>query len=150
MTTSQWFLVGVGGIITAIGCWLSVRYVRMTDAREKARAVRHMDGRPTRSETQFGQHYFPAGHADIAARVRRILAAHIRVDLSRLHPDDKLVEDIRMDALDSMSTVEFMLDLEKEFGISIPDSMAEGMRTSRDVIDYVASAKRNTSTTRSN
>jgi acyl carrier protein len=60
------------------------------------------------------------------------------VDVSRLHPDDKIVEDIRMDALDSMSTVEFMMDIEDEFGISFPDSVAEKMFTLRHVVDYVS------------
>jgi acyl carrier protein len=142
MTTSQWFLVGGGAVVTIVGGWLSIRYVRISDAREKVRALTHMEGRPTLNEAEFGQYYFSAEQADIAARVRRILAVHIPVELSRLHPDDKLVEDIRMDALDSMSTVEFVLEVEKEFGISIPDSAAEGMRTSRDVINYIASAKR--------
>ncbi|MGH9930902.1 MAG: phosphopantetheine-binding protein, partial [Pyrinomonadaceae bacterium] len=36
------------------------------------------------------------------------------------------------------STVEFVIDVEKEFGISIPDAAAEQMRTLRDVVDYVA------------
>jgi acyl carrier protein len=137
MTTTQWFLVGAGVVITVIGGWLSFRYVRITDAREKERALQHMHGRPPLDDTDFGQRYFRAEQSDIAARVRRILAGHIPVDLSRLHPDDKLVEDIRMDALDSMSTVEFVLEVEKEFGISIPDSVAAEMRTLRDVIDYV-------------
>jgi acyl carrier protein len=142
MTTSRWLLAGAGAVVTAVGVWLSSRYVRITSAKEKERALRHMEGHPALDEIQFGQQYFSAGQADIAARVRRILAAYIPVELSRLHPDDKLVEDIRMDALDSMSTVEFVLEVEKEFGISIPNSAAEGMRTSRDVIDYIASAKR--------
>jgi acyl carrier protein len=69
------------------------------------------------------------------------MSRHIPVDLSRLHPDDRIVEDIRMDALDSMSTVEFILEVEKEFGISIPDAAAEKMRTLRDAIDYVSQTK---------
>ena len=138
MTTTQWIFVGAGVVVTVLGGWLSLRYVRITDAREKERALRHMHERPLLDDTQFGQHYFPAEQSEIATRIRRILARHVPIDLSRLHPDDRLVENIRMDALDSMSTVEFVLEVEKEFGISIPDSVAEDMRTSRDIVDYVA------------
>ena len=137
MTTTQWIFAGAGAVVTVLGGWLSVRYVGITGAREKERAFRHMLGKPPLDVTQFGQHYFPAEQSEIATRIRRILAGHIPVDLSRLHPDDRLVEDIRMDALDSMSTVEFVLEVEKEFGISIPDAAVEDMRASRDIIDYV-------------
>lgn len=49
-----------------------------------------------------------------------------------------------MDALDSMATVEFILEIEKEFGISIPDTAAETMRTLRDVAQFVSQAKKDT------
>jgi len=93
---------------------------------------------------EFGKQYFPADRAETAAHLRRILSRHISVDLSQIHPDDKLVEDIRMDSLDSLSTVEFVIDVEKEFGISIPDSDAAEMRTLRDVVEYVIAHRRTT------
>jgi acyl carrier protein len=81
---------------------------------------------------------FPPDRAEIAAQLRQILSRHIDVDLSRLSPDDKLVQDIRMDSLDSMSAVEFIVEVEQHFGSSIPDNTAERMQTLRDVVDYVA------------
>lgn len=125
------------GIVVALilAIWrCALRY----DAGQKERALRHMQGRQALDDIEFGHHYFPPSQAAIAARIRQILATHISVDLSRLHPDDQLVEDIRMDALDSMSTVEFVLEVEGEFGVSIPDAVAEEMRTARDVVEYVA------------
>jgi acyl carrier protein len=105
---------------------------------EKQRALRHMQGRPSISDDEFGRLHFSPDRAEIAARLRHILSSHIAVDLSRQNPDDKLVEDLRMDSLDSLSTVEYVVDVEKHFGISIPDGTAERMRTLRDVVDYVA------------
>jgi acyl carrier protein len=105
---------------------------------ERRRALRHMRGRPSISDDDFGRLFFSPDRAEIAARLRKILSGHIDVGLSRLSPDDKLVQDIRMDSLDSMSTVEFVIDVEKHFGISIPDSIAERMQTLRDVADFVA------------
>ncbi len=57
-----------------------------------------------------------------------------------MQPNDRFVEDLRMDELDSMSTVEYVIEIEKEFGIKIPDSAAEKMFTFKSVVDYVAEA----------
>jgi acyl carrier protein len=125
-----------------VGVVSSIYLVRLTDASEKQRALRHMADRPPLADTDFGKKFFPPEHAGVASKLRRIMARHSPVDLSRLHPDDSIVEDIRMDALDSMSTVEFVVEVEKEFGIRIPEEAAEKMRTLRDVIDYVLQAQR--------
>jgi acyl carrier protein len=39
-----------------------------------------------------------------------------------------------------MATVEFVIEVEKEFGIKIPDAAAEKMLTFQSVVDYVAEA----------
>lgn len=105
---------------------------------EKRRALRHMQGRKPLPDDDFGRQFFPPNRAQVAARLRQILSLHVALDLSRLHPDDKLVEDIRMDSLDSVSTVEFIVDVEKKFGVVIPDAAAQQMRSLRDVVEYVA------------
>ena len=104
----------------------------------KRRALRYMQGRRRLSDNEFGEQFFASDRVAIAARLRQILSRHIQLDVSQIHPDDKLVEDIRMESLDSLSTIEFVTEAEKEFGISIPDSVAEQMRTLRDVVDYIA------------
>ncbi len=43
-----------------------------------------------------------------------------------------------MDALDSMSTVEFLVALEEHFKIEIPDSTAARMRTIRDITEVIS------------
>ncbi len=99
-----------------------------------------MAGRPTLSEKEFGRQFFPNDRAEIAAKLREILSRYIPIDLSQMQPNDRFVEDLRMDALDSMSTVEYVIEIEKEFGIKIPDSAAEKMATFQSVVDYVAEA----------
>jgi acyl carrier protein len=106
---------------------------------EKRRALRHMRGRPSLTDVEFGRQFFTSDRQEIASRLRQILSRHIAVDVSQLHPGDKLVRDIRMDSLDSLSTVEFVFDVEREFGISIPNTAAEQMYTLQDVVEYVAS-----------
>lgn len=127
------------GASAVVGIPLSIGYSRDHHEADRVRAILHMNGRPSLSETQFGATYFTGPHADVAARLRNILSRHIPLDISRLQPDDKLVEDIRMDALDSMSTVEFLLEVEREFQLSIPHHVAAKMQTFRDLCEYVGS-----------
>jgi acyl carrier protein len=114
--------------------------MKLSDTAEKQKALSYMAGRPALSEEGFGKHFFPNSRAEIAAKLREILSHHISIDLSQMQPNDRFIEDLRMDALDSMSTVEYVIEIEKEFGIQIPDSVAEKMTTFQSVVDYVAEA----------
>jgi acyl carrier protein len=132
-----WFAIALAAVGT-----VSLLLASFTDRREIKRALAHMEGRPSLTPDEFGRHYFPPDQAAIAAEVRTIFARHIPVDVSQAHPDDAVVEDLRMDALDSMSTVEFVIELEERFKIAIPDSTAEAMRTLRDITDFISHAIR--------
>lgn len=48
--------------------------------------------------------------------------------------ESKLVDDLWMDSLDE---VELVMELEKEFGILIPDEASERCLTVKDVVDYM-------------
>ncbi len=99
-----------------------------------------MAGRPSLTEQEFGLRYFSSDRAEIAAKLRKILTDLMDVDLSGMNPSDRFIEDLRMDDLDSMSTVEFVIEIEKEFGIKVPNSAAEKMLTFQSVVNYVAEA----------
>ena len=120
--------------------------LKLCDEAEKQRALAHMAGRPALKDSEFGKQFFPDDRAETAAKLRGILSRHISIDLSQMQPGDRFVEDLRMDALDSLSTVEYVIAIEKEFGIKIPDSAAEKMLTFQSVVDYVAEAAKNKST----
>lgn len=122
-------LAALGGLV-----WLSERTVRR-------RVLKRMQVRPARTPEKFGHDLFRPESAHIAARIREILARHLNVDLSRLSPDDTFV-DLEMAELDSMATVGFVLDLEREFAIKIPDRDADRIKTFRDVVEYVSQAVR--------
>jgi len=48
--------------------------------------------------------------------------------------------------LDSLSTVNFAVDIEREFGITIPATDAERLKTFREVVQYVSGAIRTKAT----
>jgi len=52
-------------------------------------------------------------------------------------PEDQFVSDLKMDDLDSMSTVELVIHLEKAFNISIPDGRTKEIRTFGELADEI-------------
>ncbi len=124
--------------LTATLVLVAIAIVVLTDYWNKRRARRHLAGREGVSEQAFGQRFYPTDVAPIAGKIREILARHIPVDISRLHPSDRPVEDLRMDALDSLATVQFVVDLEEEFDLKIGDHEAERLTTFDDVVQFVA------------
>lgn len=112
--------------------------VLLVDRSEKRRALRHMAGRDPLSASQFANRFFSGEQIPAAEKLVEIFSRHLSVDLSRLHPDDRLAADLRMDALDSLSTVEFVLDIEKELKIRIPDETVEKMFNFRQVVEFVS------------
>ena len=54
-------------------------------------------------------------------------------------PEASFVEDLGADSLD---TVELIMSFEEEFGVEIPDTEAEKIKTVQDVINYIEAHKK--------
>lgn len=77
--------------------------------------------------------------SDITSRVKAIIVDKLGVDESEVTPGATFTNDLGADSLD---TVELIMELEKEFNITIPDDQAEKITTVGDAISYVeANAK---------
>lgn len=74
--------------------------------------------------------------SDVATRVKAIIADKLGVDESEVTPEASFTNDLGADSLD---TVELIMELEKEFGISIPDEQAEKISTVGEAIAYIES-----------
>jgi acyl carrier protein len=73
--------------------------------------------------------------AEIEARVKAIIVDKLGVDESEVTPNASFTNDLGADSLD---TVELIMELEKEFGMSIPDDQAEKISTVKDAVDYIS------------
>src|ERR1700733_9119627 len=100
----KWYWA-VGVFVPAILC---IGYAQ--EKQLKARIEGHFRGRPSLTEKEFGEKYFPPDRAEIAARLRKILLQYVDVDLSRMQPDDRFIDDLRMDDFDSMATVDYVIE----------------------------------------
>ena len=72
--------------------------------------------------------------SDIQNRVKAIIDDKLGVDESEVTPGATFTNDLGADSLD---TVELIMELEKEFNITIPDDQAEKIATVGDAIAYV-------------
>ena len=72
--------------------------------------------------------------SDITSRVKAIIVDKLGVDESEVKPEATFTNDLGADSLD---TVELIMELEKEFNITIPDDQAEKIATVGDAIAYV-------------
>ena len=72
----------------------------------------------------------------IEEKVRNIIVERLGVDESEVTLEASFTNDLGADSLD---TVELIMELEKEFNISIPDEQAEQIQTVVDAVTYLDS-----------
>jgi acyl carrier protein len=72
--------------------------------------------------------------SDIASKVKAIIVEKLGVDESEVTPEASFTNDLGADSLD---TVELIMELEKEFNVSIPDEQAENITTVGQAIGYL-------------
>lgn len=75
--------------------------------------------------------------SDVAARVKAIIVEKLAVDENEVTENASFQHDLGADSLD---TVELIMEFEKEFNISIPDSDSEKIVTVGDAIKYIENA----------
>ncbi|MCX7739079.1 MAG: acyl carrier protein [Hydrogenothermaceae bacterium] len=72
----------------------------------------------------------------IEQRVKEIIADQLGVEIEKITPEAKFVDDLGADSLD---VVELIMAFEEEFNVEIPDEDAEKIATVGDVLDYIKS-----------
>ncbi|WDC83197.1 acyl carrier protein [Caloramator sp. mosi_1] len=66
-------------------------------------------------------------------KIRNIIAEQLNVDENEITEETSFV-DLGVDSLDLF---QILISLEDEFGIEIPNEDAEGIKTVKDVVDYI-------------
>ena len=104
------------------------------------RAVRHVWKRTKISDATFADSFFPAEQQEIAVEVRQLMARYLPVQVERILPEDRLVEDLGLSARLSrgLDLVAFVKDVENEYGIEFVEDDYLRMQTFRDVVAIIA------------
>lgn len=71
---------------------------------------------------------------DILEKVKAVVIDQLNVEDEEVVDDASFVDDL---GADSLGIVELVMALEEEFGISIPDEDAEGIKTVGDAVSYI-------------
>ena len=70
----------------------------------------------------------------VEEKVREIIVDQLGVDEKQVTDEAAFIDDLGADSLD---TVEFVMALEEEFDVEIPDEEAEKISKVQDAIDYI-------------
>lgn len=76
--------------------------------------------------------------SSIESRVKAIIVEKLSVSPAEVTMHSSFANDL---GADSLEVVELMMDMEREFGISIPETESENLRTVGDVIQYIEQYK---------
>lgn len=76
---------------------------------------------------------------EIEVKVKEIVAEKAECEISEVNDQTNLEETLGMDSLDR---VELLMEIEKEFGITIPDDDADKVITTKDCVDLVGKFKK--------
>ena len=71
-------------------------------------------------------------------KVKAIVVEQLGVDEAEVTIDSTFIDDLGADSLD---IVELIMALEDEFSVEIPDDVAEKIKTVKDTVEYIDSAK---------
>ncbi len=68
-------------------------------------------------------------------KVIKLISDATKIDAGKIGMETNFVEDLNLDSLD---IVELMMKMEDDFGVEIPEEDAEGLKTVKDVVSYLA------------
>jgi len=66
--------------------------------------------------------------------VKEVIVEILDVPAEDIKPESRLIEDLEADSLD---IVEMVMQLEDRFGLQIPESAFEELKTVKDVVEYL-------------
>ncbi|ABV79769.1 acyl carrier protein [Rickettsia bellii OSU 85-389] len=75
---------------------------------------------------------------NIEQKVIKIIADNQGKKIEEISVDLRFAEDL---GVDSLSTVEIMMEIEKEFGVDVPDEEATKIKKVADVVNYIKEHK---------
>ncbi|CAG8635124.1 11757_t:CDS:2 [Acaulospora colombiana] len=90
-------------------------------------------------KTYLSQRFYSAdttlSRSNIETRIIDILKSFDKVDPTKVTLQARFADDLGLDSLD---TVEVVMNIEEDFSIEIPDKDADEIRSIKDAVDYIS------------
>ena len=71
-------------------------------------------------------------------QIAEIISKQLKAEPENITLQTSVMEDLGADSLD---VVELLMVIEESFGVSVPDEDVPGLKTVKDIVDYVESHK---------
>ncbi len=71
---------------------------------------------------------------ELQEKVLKLISDATKVEMAKLNLETSFTDDLNLDSLDM---VELMMKMEDDFGVEIPEQDAEGLKTVKDVVQYL-------------
>ena len=79
--------------------------------------------------------YYILEKEEIFKKVKTVIVEQLGIDEANVRMESSFLDDLGADSLD---IVEFIMALEEEFGLEIPDEDVEKIVTVKDVVEYIS------------
>lgn len=122
------FFIAAGLIASGVLSWSVHRKISFTT-----------EGRRELTTEEFAA-LFP-GAEEIAMEVRREIEKIFAGNIAKVHPNDLLVRDLMIGAIDGLEANELIQNIERSCSISIPQAMANDVLTVNDLVHLVKACK---------
>ena len=128
------------GLIALLGSWAAKTVLRLS---RRSNAVKRtanelMKGRQSLSPDEFAETHFPTSQK-VASRLFQILSNELIVDVSRIHPTDRLYADLGLGVIDGLDPVHLAMDVEQVFSADIADLLQDEHVTITDIVSHIHS-----------
>ena len=137
------FYLAIVAVFGLFLCTVIPSIMRMS--RRSAAVQKHakeiMQDRCVLSPAEFGSEFFPPEQSPIATRLREILKDVLIVDVSRMHPDDRLIEDLGLGQVAGLDSNFLEENIKREFSVSLRPVWSS-IKTVRDLVTYVSGGAR--------
>lgn len=67
-------------------------------------------------------------------KLKSLLANQLSIDENNIKMESRIIDDLGADSLDM---VEMVMELENEFGITVPDEKTQELKTVADIVKFV-------------
>jgi hypothetical protein len=127
-------------IFTAIAVGPSISRMRRRTKAVRSRAELLMGGREHLSAQEFASKFFASSQHDAATKIYELLGEELLIDVTRIHPDDRVYVDLGLGAVDCLDGPFLAHYLEAAFAADLRTILHDENLTVRQLIEAVGTS----------